>query len=113
MHKQILVSAFLMMSALIGRTSEAQPGASAMSTPSDTNITGHVVDTETGEHLPYYTVKIAGTSIATMTDASGHYTLRNLTPGHYTVEASSMGYAAEKREIDRSEEHTSELQSQR
>ncbi len=109
MHKQILVSAFLMMSALIGRASEAQPGASAMSTPSDTNITGHVVDTETGEHLPYYTVKIAGTSIATMTDASGHYTLRNLTPGHYTVEASSMGYAAEKREIDLKKGQTYEI----
>jgi len=67
---------------------------------SDANITGHVVDTETGEHLPYYTIKLAGTTIATMTDASGHYTLRDLKPGKYTIEATSMGYAAEKRDVE-------------
>ena len=34
----------------------------------DANIYGHVVDKRTGEHLPYITVTIAGTSIGTMTD---------------------------------------------
>ena len=35
---------------------------------SDANIGGHVVDAETGEHMPYYLVKILGTKLATMTD---------------------------------------------
>ena len=99
MHKQILVSAFLMMSALIGRTSEAQPGASAMSTPSDTNITGHVVDTETGEHLPYVTVLLAGTTIGTTTDATGHYFLKNLPLGDIEIEVQMLGYDPARQQV--------------
>lgn len=59
---------------------------------SDANIVGHVVDVETGEHMPYYLVKVLGTKLATLTDASGHYTFRDLTPGEYTLEASFTGY---------------------
>ncbi len=49
-------------------------------------------DIETGEHMPYYLVKVLGTKLATLTDASGHYVFRDLTPGEYTVEASFTGY---------------------
>lgn len=59
----------------------------------DANIGGHVVDVETGEHMPYYLVKILGTKLATLTDGSGHYMFRNLTPGDYTLEASFTGYS--------------------
>ena len=59
---------------------------------SDANIVGHVVDVETGEHMPYYLVKVLGTKLASLTDASGHYTFRDLTPGEYTLEASFTGY---------------------
>ena len=59
---------------------------------SDANIGGHVVDAETGEHMPYYLVKILGTKLATMTDGSGHYIFRDLAPGEYTLEASLIGY---------------------
>lgn len=40
---------------------------------SDAHLYGHVIDSKTGEHLPYATVTIPGTTIGTMTDASGHY----------------------------------------
>ncbi|MDE6288026.1 MAG: TonB-dependent receptor, partial [Muribaculaceae bacterium] len=66
----------------------------------DANITGHVVDSETGEHLPYYLIRIQGTQIATLTDASGHYSLRDLTPGHYVVEAVFTGYKTESKSVD-------------
>ncbi|MCI9054553.1 MAG: TonB-dependent receptor [Muribaculaceae bacterium] len=59
---------------------------------SDANIGGHVIDAETGEHMPYYLVKVLGTKLATLTDASGHYIFRDLTPGEYTLEASFTGY---------------------
>lgn len=62
----------------------------------DANIGGHVVDVETGEHMPYYLVKILGTKLATLTDGSGHYMFRDLAPGEYTLEASFTGYTTKK-----------------
>ncbi len=62
----------------------------------DANIGGHVVDAETGEHLPGCVIKILGTSLATSTDASGHYIFRDLKPGNYTLEARGLGYVTTK-----------------
>ncbi len=59
---------------------------------SDANITGHVIDAENGEHMPGCLVKILSTGLATVTDASGHYVFRDLKPGSYTLEVSSIGY---------------------
>ena len=67
--------------------------------PSDANITGHVIDVKTGEHISYCTVRLDSTTVATLTDASGHYTLRDLRPGRYVIEASCMGYSTERKEI--------------
>ncbi len=61
---------------------------------SDANITGHVIDAENGEHMPGCLVKILSTGLATVTDASGHYVFRDLKPGLYTLEVSSIGYVA-------------------
>lgn len=81
--------------------------ASAQS--SDTNLTGHVVDASTGEHMPYYTIAIEGTSIGTTTDATGHYVLRNLTPGSYTVQATCVGYLPESKKVQLLKGLTTEL----
>lgn len=62
----------------------------------DANIGGHVVDAETGEHLPGCVIKILGTSLTTSTDASGHYIFRDLRPGEYTLEARGLGYVTTK-----------------
>lgn len=66
--------------------------------PSDANITGHVTDSATGEHLPYITIIVQGTTIGVATDATGHYFLKNLPQGEFVIEASSVGYkpAAER-----------------
>ncbi len=66
----------------------------------DTNINGHVIDKETGEHLPFYLVTIPSQKAGTTTDASGHYALRNLKPGEVTVEASCTGYVTVKKKVD-------------
>ena len=63
--------------------------------PSDANITGHVVDARTGEHLAYATVAVEGTTLGMATDATGHYFLKNLPAGHFTLTASSVGRKGE------------------
>lgn len=58
----------------------------------DANIIGHVTDRDTKEHLPYVTILLKGTTIGTTTDATGHYFLKNLPEGTFTLEIRSVGY---------------------
>ena len=59
---------------------------------SDANIFGHVLDQKSKEHLPYVTIQLKGTTIGTTTDISGHYFLKNLPEGNFTLEVKYMGY---------------------
>ncbi len=59
----------------------------------DANITGHVVDAATGEHMPHVTIAIQNTNYGTVTDATGHFFMKNLPAGEHTFEASFMGYS--------------------
>lgn len=72
-------------------TSYAQTDA-ASSKRTDANIYGHVLDSKTGEHLPFVTIKLKGTTIGITTDHTGHYFLRNLPVGEFILEASMIGY---------------------
>ena len=65
----------------------------------DANIIGHVIEKNTGEHLPYMTVALKGTTIGTMTDASGHYFLKNLPEGEFTLYVSAVGYKSQERKV--------------
>ncbi len=56
-------------------------------------ITGHVVDLKKGDHLPYATVTVVGTTIGTATDDSGHFILKSIGEGTFTIEASLIGYS--------------------
>ena len=75
----------------------------------DANIGGHVLDTESGEHMPGCVIRILGTSLATVTDASGHYIFRDLKPGEYTLEASCTGYVTTRLETSVEPRQTVEL----
>jgi iron complex outermembrane recepter protein len=66
----------------------------------DANIFGHVIDAETGEHLPFVNLIIKGTRIGTITDATGHYLLTNLPVGKHTLVTQSLGYATAEVEFD-------------
>ena len=44
----------------------------------DTNVIGHVTEKHTKEHMPYVVIQLAGTTIGTSTDDTGHYFLKNL-----------------------------------
>lgn len=66
----------------------------------DANVTGHVTDAQTGEHMPYVSVIIKGTTIGTVTDASGHYMLSNLPVGTHVIEVSMLGYKTAEKKVE-------------
>ncbi|MDE6176768.1 MAG: carboxypeptidase-like regulatory domain-containing protein, partial [Paramuribaculum sp.] len=66
---------------------------------SDANVFGHVVEAGTGEHLAGVTVRLIGTNYGATTDASGHYSIRNIAPGKYKLEAHCAGYADKRESI--------------
>lgn len=75
----------------------------------DTHIFGHVVNKNTEEHIPYISIIVKGTSVATVTDASGHYFLNDLPEGIYTIVAQSVGYVPQSKEVELIKGKTVEL----
>jgi len=63
----------------------------------DANIFGDVQSG--GEHIPFATVHIEGSTIGTATDATGHYMLIDLEPGTHVLVAASIGYKSLRKEI--------------
>lgn len=45
------------------------------------------------------TVSLKGTTIGTMTDATGHYFLKNLPEGEFTLSVSAVGYKSQERKV--------------
>ena len=80
----MLLCAFLMMSVM----AFAQTGS----------IKGKVVD-ETNQPLPGASVSIDGTTIGSVSDASGNYTISGVKPGNYTLSAKFVGYVVSKQTI--------------
>ncbi len=64
---------------------------------SDARLFGHV-ESE-GEHIPFASVKIKGTTIGTAADATGHFKLANLPVGEQVVVISAVGYKSWNEEI--------------
>ena len=64
----------------------------------DANIFGHV--TSNGEHLPFATIILKGTTIGTATDETGHYRVFNLPEGKYIVKAQAVGYKSQEKEVE-------------
>lgn len=82
---------------------------SPISAKTDANVVGHVIDKKTKEHLPYITISLKGTTIGTTTDATGHYFLKNLPEGKFTVEAKFVGYQTQFFEIELKKGKTLEI----
>ena len=75
----------------------------------DANVVGHVIDKGNGEHIPYVTIRLIGTSYGTITDATGHYFLKNIPDGDYEIEATCIGYVPQKYKVKIREKKTSEV----
>ena len=82
---------------------------SARAQDTDAHIHGHVIDRNTGEHLPYIVVILKGTTIGVSTESTGHYMMRNVPEGTFTVEVSSVGYKTQQREINVRRGHSYEV----
>ncbi len=65
----------------------------------DANIVGDVQDIKTREHIPFINVTINNTVIGTTTDATGHYFLKNLPTGTFTMQVSGVGYKTVEKEV--------------
>ncbi|MGI6073668.1 MAG: TonB-dependent receptor [Fermentimonas sp.] len=65
----------------------------------DAHIFGHIIEKATQEHLPYATIKLKGTTIGITSDITGHYFLRNLPLGNYTLEVSMVGFKTITKEV--------------
>ena len=84
-------------------------GVAAPKKSTDANIFGHVVDRDTHEHIPYATIAVTGTAFGTTTDASGHYFLKNLPEGKFTLEFKYLGYKTVTREVSLVKGKTQEI----
>lgn len=67
--------------------------------PSDANIVGHVVEMQNHEHLPFMHIFLKGTTIGTSSDATGHYYLKNLPEGKFTIIMKGIGYKTIEKDI--------------
>ena len=87
------------MSAMTAVAQNHQGHSHAKVKRSDANIVGHVIDAASEQHVPFVNVVLKGTTIGTTTDESGHYFLKNLPEGNFTIEVATLGYKTETREV--------------
>ena len=99
--KKILIS--LLLSVMTAMTAFAQADLT------DANVVGHVIDKGNGEHIPYVTVRLVGTTYGTMPDATGHYFLKNVPDGKYVIEATCIGYLSQKFDVNIHSNKTTEV----
>ncbi|MBR6672717.1 MAG: TonB-dependent receptor [Alistipes sp.] len=66
---------------------------------SDANIHGHIIDARTRAHIPFVTISIKDTTIGTVADATGHFFLKNLPLGEYTIVAEAVGLKSNEQVI--------------
>ena len=62
-------------------------------------ITGHVIEKNTEEGLPYATVLIVETGVGMATDAEGYFRFKNVPAGEYTLKVQSMGYSTQTKRV--------------
>ena len=83
------------------------PALRAQNLKTDANLVGHVVSSD--EHLPFIAITIAGTTIGTTTDNTGHFQLVNLPQGTLKVKASALGYQTQEKEVTIKKGETKEI----
>lgn len=56
------------------------------------SVSGKITDQRTGETLPGATISIENTYLSALADTKGHYHIKNLKAGNYTIKVSYIGY---------------------
>lgn len=91
MKRTILLLALFILTPLFAEASERRhPEAS---------VHGHVIDRNTGEHVPFLVVSLKGTTVGTSTGDTGHYFLEHLPQGTFILQVSGVGYKTASQEI--------------
>ena len=67
---------------------------------SDEHVIGHVLNKATKEYIPFISISLKGTTLGTVTDATGHYFFKNLPTGKFIMVVSGVGYKTIEKEID-------------
>jgi outer membrane receptor for ferrienterochelin and colicins len=94
LHFRTLFAGVLLLSVFyLGATTEPVKGT-------DANVIGHVIDKGTGQHLPFMSIMVKGTTMGTHTDATGHFFLKNLPVGRHVLVASGVGYRKQEKEVE-------------
>src|SRR5688572_30077506 len=62
------------------------------------SVTGVVTQAATGQPLEQVSVRILGTSFGAVTNAQGRYTIPNISPSIYAMEAARIGLAPNRKE---------------
>ena len=83
----MLIMPLMAMSNVPVNTTPSQPKKAT-----DANIYGHIIDLTTGEHIPYATVAIKGTTIGCAADGTGHYKINNIPEGNHILVVTAIGY---------------------
>lgn len=73
----------------------------------DANVVGHVICD--GEHIPFASVFVKGTTIGTVTDETGHFQLINLPDGDLIIAVKVVGFKTQESAISIQENETKEL----
>ena len=62
-------------------------------------ISGHVIEKDTEENIPYASVLIVGTDKGTMSNEAGQFQFKGLTEGTYVLRVSAVGYKTMEKTI--------------
>ena len=84
--------------------------AKAQKKTTDANVIGDVQCD--GEHVPFISVTVDGTTIGTATDATGHYQLINLPVGEFSIRVSGIGYKSISKKVITETDKTIEIKFQ-
>jgi len=63
-------------------------------------LSGKITDLETGEKLPGAHILLSDSFKASTTDVNGHYRIKNLKAGTYTIQVSFIGYNTVEMDVD-------------
>lgn len=65
----------------------------------EASVHGHVLEKETGEHVPFLVVSLKGTTVAVSTGDTGHYFMEHLPSGTFILQVSGIGYKTVSKEV--------------
>lgn len=99
----------MMLAAISINTLSQTTHSSSSYITDDINITGHVIDAETNEHIPFVNIQIQGTTIGTVSDETGHFLITDLPVGEHVIVASCINYESASRTVFLKERETKEI----